>query len=216
MSHGFFGGGFGGPGFGGPGFGGPGFGGPGFGGTGYGGPGFGGPGFGGPGFGGPGAGGHGFAHFGRRHGLKRAAFVTAALLLDGPADAAQVVQRVADATDGAFTPPQDVAELAIGILAGRGVVTVDGGVATLTEFGRNLLAWRGISSETAHAFLGRAAKFGDVVKIRKELFEIAGLARTIAWTGTDEQKQQLAETRAKVLEALTDARKALHRVLGED
>ncbi len=171
---------------------------------------------GGPGFGGPGAGGHGFAPFGRRHGLKRAAFVTAALLLDGPADAAQVVQRVSDATDGAFTPPQDVAELAIGILAGRGVVTVDGGVATLTEFGRNLLAWRGISSETAHAFLGRAAKFGDVVKIRKELFEIAGLARTIAWTGTDEQKQQLAETRAKVLEALTDARKALHRALGQD
>ncbi|WP_406817427.1 hypothetical protein [Mycobacterium sp. M23085] len=179
---------------------------------GFGGPGFGGPGFGGPGFGGPGA-----APYGKkgRHGLKRAAFVTAALLLDGPADAAQVVQRVTDATGGAFTPPQDVAELAIGILAGRGVVTVDGGVATLTELGRNLLAWRGISSETAHAFLGRAAKFGDVVKIRKELFEIAGLARTIAWTGTEEQKQQLAETRTKVLEALTDARKALHRVLGE-
>jgi hypothetical protein len=212
MSGGFFGG-FGGPGFGGPGFGGPGFGGPGFGGPGFGGLGFGGPGFGGPGFGGPGAGGP----FGKkgRHGLKRAAFVTAALLLDGPADAAQVVQRVSDATDGAFTPPQDVAQLAIGILAGRGVVTVDGGVATLTELGRNLLAWRGISSETAHAFLGRAAKFGDVLKIRKELFEIAGLARTIAWTGTDEQKQQLAETRTKVLDALTEARKALHRVLGE-
>jgi hypothetical protein len=201
MSHGFFGG-FGGPGFDGPGFGAPGFGG---------------PGFGAPGFGGPGAGGPGFAPFGKkgRHGLKRAAFVTAALLLDGPADAAQVVQRVSDATGGAFTPPQGVAELAIGILAGRGVVTVDGGVATLTELGRNLLAWRGISSETAHAFLGRAAKFGDGVKIRKEFFEIAGLARTIAWTGTDEQKQQLAETRTKVLEALTDARKALHRVLGE-
>lgn len=208
MSHGFFGG-FGGPGFGGPGFGGPGFGGPGFGGPGFGGPGFGGPGAGGPGFGGP-VGKKG------RHGLKRAAFVTAALLLDGPADAAQVVQRVSDATGGAFTPPQDVAELAIGILAGRGVVTVDDGVATLTELGRNLLAWRGISSETAHAFLGRAAKFGDALKIRKEFFEIAGLARTIAWTGTDEQKQQLAETRTKVLEALTDARKALHRVLGED
>lgn len=201
MSHGFFGG-----------FGGPGFDGPGFGAPGFGGPGFGAPGFDGPGFGAP-----GFAPFGKkgRHGLKRAAFVTAALLLDGPADAAQVVQRVSDATGGAFTPPQDVAELAIGILAGRGVVTVDGGVATLTELGRNLLAWRGISSETAHAFLGRAAKFGDGVKIRKEFFEIAGLARTIAWTGTDEQKQQLAETRTKVLEALTDARKALHRVLGE-
>jgi len=198
-------------GFGGPGFGGPGFGGPGFGGSGFGGPGFGGPGFGGWG----GHGGPGFGP-GGRHGLKRAAFVTAAMLLDGPADAAQVVQRVSDATDGAFTPPQDVAELAIGLLAGRGMVTVDNGVATLTELGRNVLAWRGISSETAHAFLGRAAKFGDVFKIRRTLFEIAGLARTIAWTGTDEQKQQLAETWTKVLEALTEAKKALHRVLGED
>jgi hypothetical protein len=206
MSGGFFGG-FGGPGFGGPGFGGPGFGGPGFGGWGE--KGWGHGGFGG--FkGGFGPGGHGGRPF-----LKRAAFVTAALLLDGPADAAQIVQRVSDATEGAFTPPQDVAELAIGLLAGRGVVTVDNGVATLTELGRNLLAWRGVSSETAHAFLGRAAKFGDVFKIRRELFEVAGLARTITWTGTDEQKQQLAETRTKVLEALRDAKKTLHRVLGE-
>ncbi len=201
--------------FGGPGFGGPGFG---FGGPGFGGPGFGGPGFCGPGFGHDGPGGPGFGpgKHGGPHRLKRAAFVTAALLLDGPADAAQVIQRVSDATDGAFTPPQDVAELAIGLLAGRGVVTVDNGVATLTEFGRNLLAWKGISSETAHAFLGRAAKFGDVFKIRRTMFEIAGLARTITWTGTDEQKQQLAETRTKVLETLTEAKKTLHRVLGED
>lgn len=207
MSGGGFFGGFGGPGFGGPGFGGPGFGGPGLGGPGFGGPGWGHGGPGGPGWG-PG-GKHG------RHGLKRAAFVTAAMLLDGPADAAQVVQRVSDATEGAFTPPQDVAELAIGLLAGRGMVSVDNGVATLTELGRNVLAWRGISSETAHAFLGRAAKFGDAFKIRRELFEIAGLARTITWTGTDEQKQQLAESRTKVLAALTDAKKALHRALGE-
>jgi hypothetical protein len=193
----------------------------GFGGPGFGGPGFGGPGFGGPGFGGPGFGGHGGPGFGggfgpgRRPGLKRAAFVTAAMLLDGPADAAQIVQRVSDATEGAFTPPQDLAELAIGLLAGRGMVTVDDGVAALTELGDNVLAWRGVSSETAHAFLGRAAKFGDVFKIRKELFELAGMARTITWTGTDEQKQRLAEVRTEVLQALTDAKKALHRVLGE-
>ena len=186
-------------------------------------PGFGDPGFGGPGFGGPrsgkggfggGRGGHGFGP-GGRHGLKRAAFVSAAMLLDGPADAAQIVQRVSEATGGAFTPPQDLAELAIGLLAGRGMVTVHNGVATLTELGENLLAWRGVSSETAHAFLGRAAKFGDAFKIRRELFELAGLTRTITWTGTGEQKQRLAEVRADVLAALTDAKKALHRVLGE-
>ncbi|MCV7350398.1 hypothetical protein H7K15_09665 [Mycobacterium parmense] len=137
------------------------------------------------------------------------------MLLDGPADAAQVVQRVTEATDGAFNPPHDLAELAIGLLAGRGMVTVDDGVASLTELGRNMLAWRGVSSETAHAFLGRAAKFGDAFKIRRAMFELGGLARTIAWTGTDEQKQQLAETRTKVLETLTEATKTLHRVLGE-
>jgi hypothetical protein len=204
---GFFGGfgGFGGPGFGGPGGGGGGFGG----GGGWGNHGWGHGGPGGPGFGG------GFGPGGRPP-LKRAAFVTAALLLDGPADAAQVVQRVSEATDGAITPPQEIAELAIGLLAGRGVVTVDNGVATLTELGNNLLAWRGISSETAHAFLARAGQFGDVFKIRRELFEIAGLARTISWTGTDEQKQQLAEARTKVLDALREAKKTLHRVLGED
>jgi len=111
--------------------------------------------------------------------------------------------------------PQDLAELAIGLLAGRGMVTVDDGVATLTELGRNVLAWRGVSSETAHAFLGRAAEFGDAMKIRREMFEFARLARTIAWTGTDEQKQQLAEARTKVLEAATEAKKALYRVLGD-
>ena len=193
----------------------------------FGGPGFGGPGFGGPGFGGPGFGGGwghrhekdwgqgGFGGPGGRPGLKRAAFVTAAMLLDGPADAAQVVQRVSDATEGVFTPPQDLAELAIGLLAGRGMVTVDDGVASLTELGRNVLAWRGVSTETARAFLGRAAKFGDAVKIRREMFEFGRLARTIAWTGTDEQKQQLAEARTKVLEAVTEAKKALYRALGE-
>jgi hypothetical protein len=217
---GFFGGfgGFGGPGFGGPGGfggGGGGFGGGGFGGGGFGGGGgWGNHGWGHGGPGGPGFGG-GFGPGGRPP-LKRAAFVTAALLLDGPADAAQVIQRVSDATDGAITPPQEIAELAIGLLAGRGVVTVDNGVATLTELGNNLLAWRGVSSETAHAFLARAGQFGDVFKIRRELFEIAGLARTITWTGTDEQKQQLAEARTKVLDALREAKKTLHRVLGED
>jgi hypothetical protein len=194
---------------GGPNFGGPGFDGPGWGG--HGGPDFGFGGRGGPGFGGrggPKVGGH-------RSRLKRAAFGTLALLLDGPADAAQIVQRTTEATDGAFTPPQEVAELAIGLLAGRGLVTVDNGVATLTELGRNLLAWRGVSSETAHAFFARAAQFGDVIKIRRELRELAGLARTITWSGTDAQKAKLTEAKADVLAALTEAKKSLYSTLAE-
>ena len=201
-----FGGGFsGGPGWGGPGFSGPGFGGQGWGGHG----GAGGPGFGGPGFGGhwgpPGPG-------GRR---KRLVVGTAALLLDGPANAEQLVQRVSDATEGAFAPPQEIVELAIGKLAGRGFVSVDDGVATLTELGRNVLQWKGISSESIHARLAQAGKFGDVAKIRWGLFEIAGLARTIHWSGTDAQKEKLAEARAKVLTAITEAKQSLHAALAE-
>ena len=208
-----FGGGFsGGPGWGGPGFGGPGFGGPGFGGPGFGGPGFGGHGWGGHGghggHGGPG--GHGF---GGRH--KRVVVGTAALLLDGPANAEQVVQRVSEATDGAFAPPQEIVELAIGKLAGRGFVSVDDGVATLTELGRNVLQWKGISSESIHARLAQAGKFKDVAKIRWGLFELAGLARTIHWSGTDAQKEKLAEARAKVLTAITEAKQSLHAALAE-
>jgi hypothetical protein len=210
-----FGGGFsGGPGWGGPGFGGPGVGGPGFGGPGFGGPGFGGPGFGGHGWGGHGGhggpGGHGF---GGRH--KRVVVGTAALLLDGPANAEQIVQRVSEATDGAFAPPQEIVELAIGKLAGRGFVSVDDGVATLTELGRNVLQWKGISSESIHARLAQAGKFKDVAKIRWGLFELAGLARTIHWSGTDAQKEKLAEARAKVLTAITEAKQSLHAALAE-
>lgn len=196
---------------------GPGLGGAGFGGLGFGsgGAGFGGPGFGGPGCGGgPGGGGSGFGP-GSGGGHKRAVFGTAALLLDGPADPAQIVARVSEATDGAFTPPQEVVELAFGLLAVRGVVSVKDGVATLTEFGKSLLAWRGISSETTHAFLARFAKFVDVIKIHKEFREVAGLGRTIGWSGTDEQKEKLAEVKTQVLAALTEAKRSLHSVLGE-
>ncbi|MGA8124767.1 MAG: hypothetical protein WB967_11245 [Mycobacterium sp.] len=211
-----FGGGFsGGPGWGGPGFGGPGFGGPGWGGPGFGGLGWGGPGFGGHGWGGPGFGGHGPGGPGPGGRRKRVVVGTAALLLDGPANAAQVVQRVSEASEGALNPPQEVVELAIGHLAGRGFVTVDDGVATLTELGRNVLSWKGISSETIHAKLARAAKFGDFIKIRWGLFELAGLARTIHWSGTDAQKEKLAEARAKVLTAITEAKQSLHGALAE-
>ncbi|GAS87387.1 hypothetical protein [Mycolicibacterium brisbanense] len=187
-----------------------GFGAAGFGpfGGGFGGHGFGG-GSGGPRWGGPGFGGHGFGRG------QFAAAATAALLLDGPADAAEITRRVTEATDGAFTPPEGAAEVGIGLLAGRGVVTVDEGVATLTEFGENILAWRGINSDTAHAFLAQASKFAGVLKLRKEFFEVAGLARTIMWTGTDEQREKLEEARDTILAAVTDAKRSLYAALAQ-
>jgi hypothetical protein len=212
MFHGGFPGGFG---FGGAGFGpfgGQGFGGPGFGG-GFGGPGFGGGPGGGGGFGGGGFGGGFGPGFGGRG--KFAAAATAALLLDGPADAAEITRRATEATDGAFTPPEGAAEVGIGLLAGRGLATVENGEATLTEFGENLLAWRGINTETAHAFLAQASKFAGVFKLRKEFFELAGLARTIVWSGTDEQKEKLEEARTKLLTAVTEAKRSLYATLAE-
>lgn len=173
-----------------------------------------GPGFtsGGFGFDGPGFGGVGLGH-GKR--LKRAVMGTAAMLLDGPADAAQIGQRVSEATGGAFTPPREVTELAIEILAARGLVTVDGGIATLTELGNNILAWRGVTSHGAHAMMRAVGRFADVIKIRTGLQEAAGMARRIMWSGTDEQKAKLAEVRSNLAAAIAEANKALHGVLAE-
>jgi hypothetical protein len=178
-------------------------------GTGFGGPGFGG-GFGGAGLGWPGFGGHGFGRG------KMAAAASAALLLDGPADADEISRRVSEATDGAFTPPDGAAEIGIGLLADRGLATVEDGVATLTEFGGSLLAWRGINSETAHAFFTRASKFAGVLQLRKEFVEIGGLARTIVWTGTDDQKEKLEEAKTTILAAVTEAKRSLYRALAQD
>lgn len=203
-----FSGGFGGPGFGpgAAGFGGPGACGPGFGG------GFGG-GF-GQGFGqgfGPAAGHHFFK--GR---IKRAAVAAAALLHDGPATAEQLSERVSEITDGAFTPPVEKVEFILSVLTARGVATVEDGVATLTEFGEQLLTWRGINSETVEAFLGQVGKFGDVIKLRKGLFELAGLARTIRFTGNDAQKADLAAAVTSLSTAVADAKKALYRTLADN
>ena len=162
-------------------------------------------GFGPGGFGGPGSGGP----------FKKAA-VVGALLLDGPADAAEVVKRVSKASHGAINPPKERAELLLALMAGKGVVTLDNGEATLTELGRNLLAWRGINAATARAMLGQAEKFADVVKIRRELKATAGLARTITWTGTDEQTTALKKARTSILAAITEAKRSLHESLAAD
>lgn len=161
-------------------------------------------------------GGRGPKGWGRRKDLKRPVLGTAAMLLQGPADTGQIQQRVVDATGGAFTPPQDVIELAFGLLAGRGMVTINDGVATLTELGTNLLNWRGITTDSARIFFNRAAKYGDVIKIRKELHSVATLARIIGTEGTDGQKETLAEVRAQVLDAVVEAKKRLRRALAED
>ena len=176
--------------------------------------GFGGPGFGG--WGGPGIGGAGGPDRPGFGGPFKKAAVVGGLLLDGPADAAEVVKRLAKASHGVVKPPKERVELLLAVMAGKGVVTLDNGEATLTELGRNLLAWRGINADTARALLAQAEKFGDVFKIRKELKATADLARTITWTGTDEQKKTLKKARASILAAITEAKRSLHESLAAD
>lgn len=156
--------------------------------------------------------GPGFGHGGR---LKPVVFGTAALLLDGPADAGQIVERAASAAEGAFEVSQDVVQQAIEILSDRGLVTVEDRVATLTEHGTEFLSRRGVTSKTAHAMLGRAGRFADVIKIRSGLKEVAGMARTIMWSGTDGQKAKLVEVRRNLATAVADAKRALHGALAE-
>lgn len=146
--------------------------------------------------------------------IVRRATVVAALLLEAPATAAELVERVTAATDGAIAPPVANAELTLGFMAGRGLVTISDGTAALTELGRNILAWRGVNADTARAILGRFAQLGDLIQIRKALLETATLGKTITTTGTAEQKAALAEAKAAILASVLEAKKSLYAALG--
>lgn len=176
-----------------------------------------GAGFGGPGFGfGPGPG-FGFSEssfgkpgLGSGPGFGRPMFGAAAMLLDGPATAAELVQRASDVTDGALTPPLGMVEMALNLSAGRGVITLTDGTAELTELGRNLLSMHGITSETLPVRLRQAATFVDLFRLRADLFEVGGMARSIMWTGTPQQKETLSEAHAKLRDALGEIKRSLH------
>ncbi len=168
------------------------------------------------GWGGPGPGGGRYGP-GPGGGLRRAAIVAmVAQLLDGPADAAELIKRTSKSSHGAIKPPRERVELLLAMLAARGVVSLDDGEATLTELGRNLLAWRGVNADTARVMLGHAEKFADALKIRRELKETAELARTITWSGTDEQKKVLKKAKKSILVAVKEAKRSLHEALAVD
>ncbi len=173
---------------------------------------------GGPGWAGPlvGSAGPGFgpsAEDAPQQAIVRRATVVAGLLLEAPATAAEIVARVTAATDGAIAPPVANAELTLGFMAGRGLVTIVDGTANVTELGRNILAWHGVNADTARAILGRFAQLGDVIQIRKELLQTASLGKTITTSGTAEQKAVLAEAKAAILASVVEAKKSLHAAL---
>ena len=82
--------------------------------------------------------------------------------------------------------------------------------ANLTSDGRC------VGIDFSGAMLAQAEKFADVVKIRRELKATASLARTITWTGTDEQKRTLKKARTSILAAIIEAKRTLHESLAAD
>ena len=144
----------------------------GFGGAGFGpfGGGFGGPGFGGPGFGGPGFGGGFGSGSGGRRKLVAAASSTARRP-GGPADAAKGHQAAwTEAPPTARSPRQREPPRSASACWGvEGPRHRRGWRGHADQAGRESLAWRGINTETAHAFLAQASKFAGFLKLRKEI-----------------------------------------------
>ncbi|MCO7274051.1 PadR family transcriptional regulator [Cellulosimicrobium cellulans] len=190
----------GGRGFGGPADGGRGFG-PGSGERGFG-PGFG-PG--GPGFG-PGGPGFGPGHGGRRHGGRgrgpgragrgdvRAAVLL--LLAEQPMHGYQVIQEIAERSEGQWRPSPGAVYPALNLLQDEGLVelSADGGrrLATLTEAGTAYVAEH--AAELGDPFAEAAGRGGRSRReLRAGVEAVAAAVHQVARTGTDEQAQAAAE-----------------------
>jgi DNA-binding PadR family transcriptional regulator len=184
---------------------GPGFG-PGFGGFG---PGFGGPGFGGPGFGGP---------FGRgRRGPSRARrgdVRAAALILIGeePRNGYQLIQELANRSDGAWKPSPGAVYPALQQLEDEGLIRAagdDGRKAwELTPAGREYLEANRQAFGTPWELSGNDVS--DGIRGLAELGAQVGAAiMQVAHAGDDGQV-------AKAAQILTETRRSLYRLLAGD
>jgi len=179
-------------GFGGPADGGRGFG-PGAGPEGRGGPGFG-PGF-GPGSHGP------RRHGGRGRGPGRAGRgdVRAAVLLllsDQPMHGYQVIQEIAERSEGQWRPSPGAVYPALNLLQDEGLVEIsaDGGrrLATLTEAGTAYVAEH--AAELGDPFADAAGRGGRSRReLRAGVEAVAAAVHQVARTGTDEQAKAAAE-----------------------
>ncbi|MGN7702406.1 PadR family transcriptional regulator [Cellulosimicrobium sp. 22601] len=182
--------------------GGRGFGGPADGGRGFG-PGSGERGF-GPG--GPGGPGFGPGHGGRRHGGRgrgpgragrgdvRAAVLL--LLAEQPMHGYQVIQEIAERSEGQWRPSPGAVYPALNLLQDEGLVelSADGGrrLATLTEAGTAYVAEH--AAELGDPFAEAAGRGGRSRReLRAGVEAVAAAVHQVARTGTDEQAQAAAE-----------------------
>ncbi|MDF2807362.1 MAG: hypothetical protein K0S43_2308 [Cellulosimicrobium sp.] len=175
------------------------------GGRGFGGPADGGRGF-GPGFGpgGPGGPGFGPGHGGRRHGGRgpgragrgdvRAAVLL--LLAEQPMHGYQVIQEIAERSEGQWRPSPGAVYPALNLLQDEGLVelSADGGrrLATLTEAGTAYVAEH--AAELGDPFADAAGRGGRSRReLRAGVETVAAAVHQVARTGTDEQAKAAAE-----------------------
>ncbi|WP_426309485.1 PadR family transcriptional regulator [Cellulosimicrobium sp. E-16] len=179
------------------------------GGRGFGGPADGGRGFGpgergfGPGFG-PGGPGFGPGHGGRRHGGRgpgragrgdvRAAVLL--LLSEQPMHGYQVIQEIAERSEGQWRPSPGAVYPALNLLQDEGLVelSADGGrrLATLTAAGTAYVAEH--AAELGDPFAQAAGRGGRSRReLRAGVEAVSAAVHQVARTGTDEQAQAAAE-----------------------
>jgi DNA-binding PadR family transcriptional regulator len=168
-----------------------------------------GPGFGGfgPGPGRPGPGRHGRGRRGRaQRGDLRAAILR--LLAEEPMHGYQLMQAIADRTEGRWTPSPGAIYPAINQLEDEGLVVIraESGrkVVELTDAGRALLAEQGEAA--ADPFAAEAGPSGP--DLRRLMMELQGATRQVAMAGTTAQLEQAAEI-------LGGARRALYLLLAD-
>ena len=180
---------------------------------GRGGPGFGGPAFAGPGFGGPGFG-FGFGLGGPRRGPRPRGDVRAAILLllaEQPRHGYELIQEIAERSDGAWTPSPGSVYPALQALEDEGLLVIEPvagrKTASLTQAGEAYVSEE--RDRLGDPFTVDGGDRGQASSFRDEIRALAEAFTQVMRVGSADQKDA-------ALGVLTKARKELYRILADD